>query len=425
MTRGREARPHIGIFGRTNVGKSSFINTITGQDISIVSDMAGTTTDPVKKSVELLGIGPVVLVDTAGFDDRSPLGERRIKRTRAVFDIIDVAILLITDNRLSDTDRHLMAAFQSEAVPFLIVHNKGDVIPWEHNAAGIPADVGVVDFSSISGQDPRPVLRALKAIVPASAFKKQTLVGDLLSGGDIVLMIVPIDLEAPEGRLILPQVQAIRDILDNGAVAVALKEGEVTAFLKKTGIRPQLVITDSSIFREADAMIPKDIPLTGFSVVLARFKGDFEAYLAGTPKIADLRDGDRILMLESCSHQTSCEDIGRVKIPRWISRFTGKRLHFEVVAGLDTLPQAITDYALVVQCGGCMITPRQVRNRLKPAVQAGVPVSNYGMAIAYVQGVYDRAVAPFMNRKTPQGNLSSARTFHATRCDRRFSERTA
>jgi [FeFe] hydrogenase H-cluster maturation GTPase HydF len=396
---GRESRPHIGIFGRTNVGKSSFVNAITGQDISIVSDLGGTTTDPVKKSIELTGIGPVVLVDTAGFDDTSALGELRVNSTRRVLKTIDAAILLISENTISETEQALMAAFQSEAIPFLLIHNKSDLVSWHNSVASIPDETPVLDFSSVSHQDPWPVLIALKGIIPESAFRRQTLVGDLLSYGDMVMMIVPIDLEAPEGRLILPQVQAIRDILDNDAVAIVVKEREVDVFLKKTGIRPDLVITDSSIFLKADAMIPEDVPLTGFSVMLARFKGDFDAYLEGTPKISDLDDGDRILLLESCSHHTSCDDIGRVKIPRWISQFTGKRLHFEVVAGLDDIPGKITDYALVVQCGGCMITRRQLINRLRPAQEAGIPVTNYGMAIAYVQGVYNRAVAPFVKQE--------------------------
>lgn len=394
--RSRETRPHIGIFGRTNVGKSSFINAVTGQDVSIVSDLAGTTTDPVNKSVELTGIGPVVLVDTAGFDDASELGELRANRTRKILKIIDAAILLIAENRISETEEALMARFQSEAIPFLLVHNKSDLAIWRSGGASIPEEAPVLDFSSVSNQDPWPLLRVLKRIIPPSAFKRQTLVGDLLSYGDIVVMIVPIDLEAPEGRLILPQVQAIRDILDNDAVAIVLKEREVDVFLKKTKIKPHLVITDSSIFTKADAMIPKDIPLTGFSVMLARFKGDFDAYLEGTPKISELNDGDKILLLESCSHHTSCDDIGRVKIPRWMSHFTGKDLHFEVVAGLDDIPGAIDEYALVVQCGGCMVTRRQLINRLQPARKAGIPVTNYGMAIAYVQGVYQRAVAPFV-----------------------------
>ena len=214
--------------------------------------------------------------------------------------------------------------------------------------------------------------------------------------GDIVLLITPIDIEAPEGRLILPQVQAIRDVLDNDAVCIVLKEREVDAFLRKTGIRPALAITDSQVFLKADASIPKEIPLTSFSIMLARFKGDFPQYLKGTPQISKLNDGDRVLLLESCTHHTSCDDIGRVKIPRWMTNFTGKTLSFDVVAGLDQVPRPINDYALVVQCGGCMITRKQLVNRLKPAIDAGVPVTNYGMAIAYTLGIYHRAVAPFV-----------------------------
>jgi len=222
------------------------------------------------------------------------------------------------------------------------------------------------------------------------------LLGDLVSYGDVVLLITPIDIEAPQGRLILPQVQVIRDILDNDCVAIVLKEREVDSFLKKTGIKPKLAITDSQIFLKAAASIPRDIPLTGFSVLLARYKGDFDNYLIGTPKINDLKDGDKILILESCSHHVSCDDIGRVKIPRWLSNYTGKSLEYIVIAGLDEIPGKITDYALVVQCGGCVLTRKQVISRLKPAVEAGVPVTNYGMLIAFVQGIYDRAIEPFV-----------------------------
>jgi [FeFe] hydrogenase H-cluster maturation GTPase HydF len=231
--------------------------------------------------------------------------------------------------------------------------------------------------------------------IPEQSYQNSTMLGDLIGNGDIVLLITPIDTEAPAGRMILPQVQAIRDILDNNAVAIVLKETEVEGFLKKTGIRPALAVTDSQIFVRANAMIPDDIPLTSFSIMLARFKGDFDNYLKGTPKISNLKDGDRVLILESCTHHVSCDDIGRTKIPRWISNFTGKKLEYEVVAGLDVLPRPVTDYSLVIQCGGCMITRRQLHNRLLGAIRAGVPVTNYGMAIAYVQGIYKRAVAPF------------------------------
>jgi [FeFe] hydrogenase H-cluster maturation GTPase HydF len=223
--------------------------------------------------------------------------------------------------------------------------------------------------------------------------------GDLIKYGDIVILITPIDVEAPAGRLILPQVQAIRDILDNDAVAIVLKEREVDSFLKKTKIKPALAITDSQVFVKADASIPANIPLTSFSIMLARHKGNFENYLKGTPEISNLKDEDRVLLLESCTHHVACDDIGRTKIPRWITNFTGKKIEYDVVAGLDQLPRPITDYALLIQCGGCMITRKQLHNRLQPAIDAGIPVTNYGMAIAYVQGIYDRAVAPFVKGK--------------------------
>jgi [FeFe] hydrogenase H-cluster maturation GTPase HydF len=225
-------------------------------------------------------------------------------------------------------------------------------------------------------------------------------VGDLLQYGDIVLLITPIDIEAPAGRLILPQVQAIRDVLDNDAVSIVLKEREVDAFLKRTGIQPSLAITDSQVFTRADSSVPPHIPLTSFSIVLARYKGDFENYVKGTPAISQLKDSDRVLLLESCTHHVSCDDIGRVKIPRWISNFTGKNLEYEVVAGLNDLPRPISEYALVIQCGGCMITRKQLINRIRPAVEAGIPVTNYGMAIAYVQGIFHRAIAPFVKQQT-------------------------
>ena len=229
--------------------------------------------------------------------------------------------------------------------------------------------------------------------------------GDLVNYGDIVLLITPIDIEAPEGRLILPQVQTIRDILDNDCTAIVLKEREVDGFLKNTGIKPALVVTDSQVFLKADASIPRDTPLTSFSILLARQKGDFYAYLEGTPKISDLKDGDRILLLESCSHHVSCDDIGRIKIPRWISNFTGKKLYYDTVAGLDAVSRSIEEYALVIQCGGCMITHRQLVNRLQGAKQKNIPITNYGMAIAYIHGIFHRAVEPFVGKLEDQGDL--------------------
>ncbi|MEZ4999792.1 MAG: hypothetical protein R2744_06645 [Bacteroidales bacterium] len=253
----------------------------------------------------------------------------------------------------------------------------------------------IFPFSTLVNSGTDELVRLIRSSIPENLLKTPTLLGDVIKYGDIVMLITPIDVEAPEGRLILPQVQAIRDILDNDAIAVVLKEREVDAFLEKTKVRPALAITDSQIFVKADASVPSDIPLTSFSIALARMKGDFDSYLAGTPGISELKDGDRVLLLESCTHHVSCDDIGRVKIPRWITGFTGARLEFDVVAGLDKLPRPITDYSLVIQCGGCMITRKQLINRLQPAIKAGIPVTNYGMAIAWVQGIYRRAIAPF------------------------------
>jgi [FeFe] hydrogenase H-cluster maturation GTPase HydF len=399
MSKGRDAKPHIGIYGRRNNGKSSLINCLAGQDIAIVSEQAGTTTDPVKKSFEITGFGPVILVDTAGIDDSGDLGDKRVDRTLRTLDIIDLALLVVTDNSWGEYEDDLIRKFRDQDVPFIIIHNKSDLVEpsteFKHRIK-FNTEKELFEFSAVDRRNYEDLIKLIKDTIPEHSYKTPTLIGDLISHGDIVILITPIDVEAPAGRLILPQVQAIRDILDNDAVAIVLKEREVDAFLKKTAIRPALAITDSQVFKKADASIPPDIPLTSFSIMLARFKGDFDSYLKGTPKISELHDGDRVLLLESCTHHVACDDIGRTKIPRWIRNFTGKNLEYDVVAGLDLLPRPVTDYALVIQCGGCMITRKQLHNRLLPAIRAGIPVTNYGMAIAYVQGIYQRAISPFV-----------------------------
>jgi [FeFe] hydrogenase H-cluster maturation GTPase HydF len=403
MAKGKESKPHIGIYGRRNNGKSSLINCLAGQDIAIVSDHAGTTTDPVKKSFEITGFGPVILVDTAGIDDSGDLGEKRIERTLRTLGIIDLAILVVTSNTWGSFEQDLITKFTDQDVPYIVLHSKSDLQEptqvFKNEVYSLTGSV-VLSFSSADKRNYEELINLIRNSIPEHSYKTPTLLGDLISYGDIVLLITPIDVEAPEGRLILPQIQAIRDILDNDAVAIILKEREVDGFLKKTGIRPALAVTDSQVFVKADASIPHDIPLTSFSIMLARFKGDFENYIKGTPKISGLRDGDRVLLLESCSHHVSCDDIGRTKIPRWISNFTGKKIEYDVVAGHDPLPRPVTDYALLIQCGGCMITRKQIHNRLQSAIKAGVPVTNYGMAIAYVQGIYKRAIAPFTKEQT-------------------------
>lgn len=399
MKKGKESKPHIGIFGRRNYGKSSIINVLAGQDIAIVSDYAGTTTDPVKKSMEISGIGATILVDTAGIDDEGELGNKRIQKSLSVIKTIDLAILIVAGNQFGHEEEELIKEFRAFKVPFVIIHNKEDKEPLneeKHRQWRDDYQTDVVTFSALNGSADE-IVPMIRKNMPESAYKSGTLIGDLISYGDVVLMITPIDIEAPEGRMILPQVQTIRDILDNDAVVVVAKEREVDSLLKRLQPRPALAVTDSQVFLKADASVPRDIPLTSFSILLARYKGDFENYLKGTPHLSELKENDRVLILESCTHHVSCDDIGRVKIPRWLNNFSGKKLHYEVVSGLNDLPRDIHDYSMVIQCGGCVITRKQIISRLKPAVDAGIPVTNYGMAIAYMHGIYHRAVEPFVN----------------------------
>jgi [FeFe] hydrogenase H-cluster maturation GTPase HydF len=397
----KQSKPYIGIFGRRNNGKSSMVNVLTGQEISIVSDIAGTTTDPVKKVMEMPGIGPVVLVDTAGIDDTGALGEMRMARARAILTTVDFALLVIAGNTFGSFEEELIAGFEEYDIPYIIVHNKADIEVLHLETLSrikTKSHAQIIDFSAVHKPETGHLLDLIRQSIPESAYRSNSLVGDLLKYGDVVMLITPIDIEAPEGRLILPQVQVIRDILDNDGIAVVVKEREADTYLRRMNPKPALVITDSQVFLKAAAIVPKDIPLTSFSILLARQKGDFPNYLLGTPHLSNLKDGDRILILESCTHHVSCDDIGRVKIPRWLSNFSGKKLDFVTVSGLNKLPYDIHEFAMVIQCGGCMITRKQIISRLKPAVDAGIPVTNYGMAIAYVHGIYNRAVAPFMEK---------------------------
>jgi len=399
MSKGRDNKPHIGIFGRRNFGKSSFINALTKLDIAIVSEIAGTTTDPVKKSMEIFGIGPAIIIDTAGIDDSGELGEKRIAKTLEVIKLIDCAILLIANNIFGDYEKMLIQKFIKLDIPYLIVHNKTDIEPLLNSTIKTIdqfTNAMVVEFSSRTKLNIEGIIEALKNTIPETAYKNPSLLKGIIERGDIVMLITPVDSEAPEGRMILPQVMAIRDVLDNNAINVVVKETEAELFLKKTGIKPKLVITDSQAFGFVNKIIPPEIPLTGFSVAYANMRGPFHEYINGTLKIATLKDGDKILILESCTHQVSCEDIGRYKIPRWLKEFTKKKLEFETVAGLNEIKNPITDYALIIQCGGCMITRKQIFSRLADAIEAGVPVSNYGLTIAYINGIFDRAVAPFI-----------------------------
>jgi len=393
------ARLHIGLFGRRNTGKSSVINRLTGQNLSIVSDIAGTTTDPVKKAVEIPGLGAVVVIDTAGIDDAGELGQQRINKSLQAVKQVDMAVVVLCENRFSNEEQQLVRQLQQLQVPFVFLHNKSDENPADKSFAKQLKenyDVDFVDFSAKTGENLDKLLQILQKNLPDSFNKLPPLFADKVKAGDMVLFITPIDTEAPAGRLILPQVQAIREALDFNCVAVVLKETEVKDFIEHTSIIPALVITDSQLFGKIDKMIPSDIPLTSFSILLARQKGNFKEFLKGTPQIDKLQNGDRVLIMESCTHHSTCDDIGRVKIPRWLHEYTGRTFEYDVLPGLTEPPRPISEYALVIQCGGCMITHRQLQNRIQIAIDAKVPITNYGMAIAYTKGSWKRSVEMFL-----------------------------
>jgi [FeFe] hydrogenase H-cluster maturation GTPase HydF len=374
-------------------------NRLTGQNLSIVSDTPGTTTDPVRKAVEIPGLGPVVLIDTAGIDDRGKLGQQRINKTLQAAKQVDIAIIVFCNNHIANDEQQLIVLLQQLEVPFILLHNKSDEQALDETVAtGLinryKADL--LDFSAKTGENVDTLLLLLQKNKPDNFGQQPPLFGDKLKTGDWVLLVTPIDTEAPEGRMILPQVQAIREALDFNCVAIVLKETEVDGFMRHTATPPALVITDSQLFGKIDNLIAPGIPLTSFSILLAGQKGNFEAYLKGTPYIDKLQDGNRILIMENCTHHSTCDDIGRVKIPRWLQEYTGRRLEFDIVAGLAEPPRSITDYSLVLQCGGCMITRKQLLNRIQTAITANVPVTNYGMAIAYIKGSWSRAVEIFI-----------------------------
>lgn len=400
MQKGKDIKPHIGIFGRRNNGKSSFINIIVNQEVAIVSDIAGTTTDPVKKSIEIPEIGPVIMIDTAGIDDVGELGKKRIMKTFDVLKMIDCAILLISGNQFGEYERDMIERLTEFDIPYFIVHNKKDIEPLVektiHEIRKI-TNASVLDYSNFHTQQVEDVVALLKQTIPETIYQKFSLFDGLIEENALVVLVTPIDKETPEGRLILPQVMAIRDILDHKAIAIVLQENELENFLNTNAIRPKLVVTDSQVFEKVSAIVPRDIPLTGFSLLFARLKGDFEAYLKGTPFIKELKDNDTVLIMESCTHHVNCDDIGRYKIPNWLLQFTGKNLHFEIVNSFQQAKKEIEHYAMVIQCGGCMFTRKQILNRLKPAIEKGIPVSNYGMAIAYMHGIFDRATEGIRN----------------------------
>lgn len=393
QTMAKDLKPHIGIFGRMNNGKSSIINKLTGQKMAIVSEQAGTTTDPVKKSIEILGIGPVILIDTAGIDDMSELGKQRVEKTYQTLKEIDCAILVIAGNVFGEPERKLIEEFKKHETPFIVVHNKADI---EHIDLRLLLDIEqnfstkVLEFSALN-DDAKMLQEALKNAIPESAYKKTSLLGGIIKPGQTIVLVTPIDDEAPEGRMILPQVMAIRDVLDNDCICVVLKETALKQYFDNNP-KPALVVTDSQVFALVNKIVPQDVQLTSFSIILARLRGDFENYLKGTPHLSNLKDGDKILMLESCTHEISCGDIGRVKLPNLIRKFTGKNIEFTYLSGLTPI-ENIRQYAMAIQCGGCMATRKQLINRTNMAVENGIPISNYGMAIAYMNGIFERVTS--------------------------------
>lgn len=402
MEKGRDTKPHIGIYGRRNNGKSSLINCLTGQDIAIVSELAGTTTDPVKKSYEITDFGPVILIDTAGIDDIGEIGEKRISKTLSTIKTIDLALLIVAENIFDDFEIRLIDEFNKYDIPYIVIYNKVDLVkPTSDYLTKVEKITNnkIIEFSALKANNTDEILKQIRIAVPENAFKINPLFEGLVSQGDFVLLITPVDTEAPEGRMILPQMQAVRGVLDKFGICIVLKETEVEHFFKTTSIPIKLAVTDSQLFGKIDKVIPANIPLTGFSVLLAKNKGDFDEYMKGTPAISNLKDGDIVLILESCSHHVTCDDIGRFKIPIWLKKFTDKKLVFEVVSGLASFPRPINEYSLVVQCGACMITNKQLKSRLQQFKELNIPVTNYGMAIAYTNGIYNRAIEPFNKLK--------------------------
>ena len=381
-------RVHIGFFGRRNAGKSSVVNAVTGQDLSVVSDVRGTTTDPVYKAMELLPMGPVVIIDTAGYDDEGELGALRIKKTRQALNRCDCAVLVVDGAEgVGEVEKELIAQFQKKEIPYLIVYNKSDV------AQTTPQD-GIA-VSALTGENIWELKEQIARLVKTDSEGKR-LVGDLLQSGDLAVLVVPIDSAAPKGRLILPQQQTIRDVLDAGAVAVVVKEDELSRTFDRLRQKPAMVITDSQAFEQVSRDTPADVPLTSFSILMARYKGFLEAAVNGAAHLAKLQDGDRVLIAEGCSHHRQCEDIGTVKMPRWLKAYTGKELQFSFTSGRE-YPEDLSGFQQVIHCGGCMLNERELRYRMKSAEDAGVPFTNYGTAIACMKGILNRSLQLFPN----------------------------
>ncbi len=388
-------RIHIGIFGKRNAGKSSIINALTGQSLAIVSDIKGTTTDPVLKAMELLPLGPVVMIDTPGLDDDGKLGALRIQKTYQILNKTDIAVLVVDGTvGMTKEDEAILNKINDKSIPCVIVMNKADLIS-DTDAKGI-GNEAAIPVIWVSAEDRTNIqeLKDLIASLSPAEDNKRRIVADLLKPFDLVVLVIPIDKAAPKGRLILPQQQTIRDILESGAVSVVTRNTELKETLSSLGRKPSLVITDSQAFEQVAADVPEDIPLTSFSILFARYKGNLETVVNGAKFLDALNDGDTVLICEGCTHHRQCGDIGTEKLPAWIQKHTGKELRFEFTSGTE-FPADLGKYQLIVHCGGCTLNEREMKYRLKCAEDFGVPITNYGTTIAYMKGILDRSIAIF------------------------------
>lgn len=383
-------RMHIGFFGLRNAGKSSLVNAVTGQDLAVVSDVRGTTTDPVYKSMELLPMGPVVIIDTPGIDDQGTLGEMRVRKTREILNRTDVAVL-VTDGRnpLAEPEKELLDIFREKEIPYIIASNKADLMERE-----TPTDTSdqIVKVSALTGQGLHTLKERIAHLGQPGKAQSKPIASDLVKPLDLVILVIPIDASAPKGRLILPQQQVIRDLLEGGMVPVCVRETELAELLEKPEINPALVITDSQAFKMVSEIVPSDIPLTSFSILMARYKGFLEAAVQGAQSIDGLNPGDRVLISEGCTHHRQCEDIGTVKLPKLLRKHLGFDVEIETSSG-RSFPEDLTPYNLVIHCGGCMLNGREMQHRMEAAKGQRVPFTNYGISIAYMRGILERSIA--------------------------------
>ena len=381
-------RIHIGFFGRRNAGKSSVVNAVTGQELSVVSDVKGTTTDPVTKAMELLPLGPVVIIDTPGFDDEGALGELRVRKTKQILNRTDIAVLIVDGTvGLTETDRQLIDIFEEKAIPYLTVYNKSDI------AEKRVCQDNEFEVSAMTGENIYELKERIAAVAKLPAEEKR-IVGDLLSPCDVVVLVTPIDASAPKGRMILPQVQALRDILDADAMAVFTKEHQLAETLEKLSAPPKMVITDSQAFAMVSRIVPETVPLTSFSILMARYKGFLDTAVKGAAAIKKLNDGDTVLISEGCTHHRQCGDIGSVKLPALLKKTTGKDINIALSSGRE-FPEDLSPYSLVIHCGGCMLSGREMTYRRKSAEDQNVPFTNYGTALALMNGILKRSLGIF------------------------------